>query len=207
MSDKDTVLAPLEQWSSTLFLVAGALLVVYSVLFAAEAFMDTYPAVRGSIGPLGYIVGFAGLLGLYPALADRSPKLAGAGAVFAAIGAVGWLVSLAGRSGILSGARGAVDAIEALFILLGMILAFLVFSLASIRTDVYSRTVGLLLLGPFLVNGVNFGIVIAGYASPEGRFVTSGLWALSYLAIGIALRTEDVPSERRAPAPAEAQHD
>lgn len=203
MADSDSVVAPLEQWSPKLFLAAGGVLAVYAALYGTEAFLDTFPAVRDVLGPAGYVIGFVGLLGLYPALADRSPKLARAGAFFAVLGIMGWLVSLVGRAGIVSGAPAAVDAIEAVFILIGMILAFLAFAAASLRTDIYSRTVGLLLLGPFLVNALNFGIVIAGYASPEGRFVTSGLWALSYLAIGIALSTEGIPAGRTEPQPVE----
>lgn len=203
MVDSNSVLAPLERWSSRLFLAAGAVLAVYATFYGTEAFLDTVPAVRDVLGPAGYIIGFVGLLGLYPALADRSPKLAHAGAFFAVLGIVGWLVSLLGRAGIVSGAPAALDATEALFILIGMILAFLAFATASLRTDIHSRMVGVLLLGPFLVNALNFGIVIAGYASPEGRFATSGLWALSYLAIGIALRTAGIPAGRTDPRPTE----
>lgn len=175
--------------------MAGALVVVYSSLYGMEAFFDSYPQIREFIGPIGYIIGFVGLLGLYPGLATRSPKLARTGAIFAAIGIVGFLVTIVIRAEVLASEPAAAGAIQGILILIGMILAYLVFSLTSLRTDLHSRVVGLILLGPFLVNGVNFGIVIAGYASPEGRFVTSGLWALSLLAIGVALHMENTPSE------------
>lgn len=201
MSAKNGTLAPLQRWSPALFLLTGVVLIGYASLFATEAFMDTYPAVRDFIGPVGYIIGFVGLLGLYPALTDRSPKLARAGAGFAVVGIVGWLVSIILRADLLGSEPEALGAVQAIAILIGMILAFLVFAIAVLRTDVHTRTVGLVLLGPFLVNLVNFGIISAGYASPEGRFVTSGLWALSYLAIGIALRNEGIEPCHSGPQP------
>jgi hypothetical protein len=111
-----------------LVLVAGAVLVIYAALHGLEAFMDVaYPMVRdGIIRPIGYVLGFVALLGLYPKAVDRSPKLARAGAVFAVLGAVGWFVtgfeSLAEHAGAdppaWLGAFG-------LLILLGFVLGYL----------------------------------------------------------------------------------
>lgn len=191
MTDREGNMATLEKWSPTLFLVAGAIVVVYSSLYGAEAFLGTYPAAREFIGSVGYIIGFVGLLGLYPALTDRSPKLARAGAAFAVLGIVGFLVSIVESAGILSGEPPAwLATSELLFILAGMVLAFIAFSVANLRSDAYSRTVSLLLIAPIVVMALNLAVVMAGLASPEARFLVSGLWGLSYLAIGVTLRTE-----------------
>lgn len=92
MGSNDSVLSSLDGKSPTLFLVGGASLVGYATLLGAGLFLDTsYSFVREVIlGPAGYVLGFLALLGLYPVLVDRNPKLARVGAVFAALGAVGW---------------------------------------------------------------------------------------------------------------------
>lgn len=83
-----------------------------------------------------------------------------------------------------------------LLIFLGIILGYLAFSVASLRTTALSRTTGLALLTPLLVMAMNISIVQLGYSSPEGQFAVSSGFALAHLAIGGALRTEEVPSER-----------
>jgi len=206
MADSTTMLAPLEKWSPRLFLVAGAVLVIYAALHRLEAFMDVaYPMVRdGIIRPIGYVLGFVALLGLYPKAVDRSPKLARAGAVFAVLGAVGWFVtgfeSLAEHAGADPPARlGAFG----LLILLGFVLGYLSVSVASRRADSLSRITGIMLLTPILVVVVNLVIAATGYTSPEGRFVVSSGFAVAHLAIGLSLRTEEVPTGRTEPRPIE----
>lgn len=206
MTESDSVLAPLDGKSPTLFLVAGGLLVVYAALHGLEAFMDVaYPVVRdGIIRPAGYVLGFVALLGLYPTVADRSPKLARAGAVFAALGAVGWFVtgveSLAEHTGADTPAWLGVFG---LLILLGFVLGYLSFSVASRRSETISRITGFVLLTPLLVVVVNLAIAAAGYASPEGRFVISSGFAVAHLAIGFSLQAEDGPTGRAEPRPTE----
>lgn len=199
MTDNDRVLAPLGKWSSVLFLSSGAVGLGYASLYGMEAFAGTYPAIRDFLGPVSYIIAFVGLLGLHSRLADRSPKLAHAGAVFAGLAIVGFLTSLLGSVGVISSdPPGWVSASQIIFILGGWVLSFLLFSIASLRTGVYPRFVGLILLAPIAVQALNIGVVIAGLASPEARLLNSGLWALSYLAIGIALRTQGVQTETAA---------
>jgi hypothetical protein len=176
--------------SSALLLVAGAVVAVYSSLYAVEAFAGSYPSARDVIGPVGYIVAFVGLIGLYPAFADRTPKLATGGAVFAGIGIVGYLMTIVGSFGVLSSEPAWFRGSMILLILSGMILAYLLLGVASLRSGVYSRTLGLSLLAPVPIMGLNLGVVVTGYSSAEARFLVSGLWALSFLAIGATLRTE-----------------
>jgi hypothetical protein len=55
-----------------------------------EAFLDITVEQKGL--EVGYVIGFLGLLGLYPTLADRRPWLARAGAVAAILGVVAFSV-------------------------------------------------------------------------------------------------------------------
>lgn len=187
----------LERWSPALFLVSGGLLVLYSSLYAADVFLGTtYPTVRDVLlGPPAYVIGFLGLLGLYPALREHTPKLAVAGAVFSVLGIVGWLISLLGRAEIVTGVP-VLDAAEIIFILTGFFLGFTVVGLAILRTSVHSRTVGLLLLLPAIVMVLNLAVVATGYSSNEARFLLSGAWGLSYVAIGYALDSDGATGGR-----------
>lgn len=201
----------LERWSPTLFLVAGVVLVVYSAFHGLEAFFDMdYPMVRDDIvRPIGYILGFAAVLGLYPKLASRSPRLARLGAVFTALAVVGWFIS-----GFLAPTRGLAMHLGVetpawlsafgILIALGFLVGLPSFGVASLRTDVYSRTVSLLLLAPIIVMAANFAIVGGGYTSPLARFVVSSGDALIILAIGLALRTGGRPTDHPEPQPMEA---
>lgn len=204
-------LKSLERWSPTLFLVSGAILVVYAMLHGLEAFLDIeYPMVRdGILRPVGYIIGFVALLGLYPRLADRSPKLARVGAVFTALGAVGWFVS-----GIIGSSRGLAAhlgfdppawlGVFGLLIMLGFLVGFPSFGIACLRTEAYPRIVGLILLAPIIVMAVNVGVVAGDILDLAiGRTVVSAGDALIILAVGFALETEAVPVGRAEPGPTE----
>lgn len=213
MGDSDGVLAPLDGKSPTLLLVAGGILVVYAVLHGMEAFLDSgYPMVRdGIVRPIGYVIGFVGVLGLYPSLADRSPKLARVGAIFTSLGAVGWFVS-----GFVGSSRGLAAHLGmdppawlgafGLLIMLGFVVGFPSFGVASLRTGVYSRTVGLVLLAPIVVMATNVAFVAGEFVDVAvGRFVVSTGDALIVLALGVVLRTGSAPTGSADPRPAEAR--
>lgn len=215
MSESDGMLAPLDGKSPTLFLVAGGILVVYAILHGTEAFLDTgYPMVRdGIVRPVGYVVGFVAVLGLYPSLSDRSPKLARVGAIFTSLGAVGWFVS-----GFVGSSRGLAAhlgmdppawlGVFGLLIMLGFVVGFPSFGVASLRTGVFSRTVGLVLLAPILVMGANVAFVTGEFVDTAvARFVVSTGDALIVLALGVVLRTGDAPAASAEPRPAEVHHD
>lgn len=210
-----TRLESLESCSPALFLVAGAILVVYATLHGTEAFLDAaYPMVRdGVIRPVGYALGFVAVLGLYPSLADRSPKLARVGGVFTALGTVGWVVmgfvgSSRGLAAHLGYAPPAWLGVFGLLIALGFVVGFPAFGVASLHTGQYPRTVGLLLLAPLLVMATNAAVVIGDFVAVAiGRFLVSTGDALIVLALGIALGTDGTPIDRAEPQPAEVHHD
>lgn len=190
MGSNGSVLSSLDGKSPTLFLVGGASLVGYTTLLGASMFLDkSYPLVREVIlGPAGYVLGFLALLGLYPVLVDRNPKLARVGAVFAALGAVGWIAM--GVTRLVEETGGVPPnwlGVFGLLIPLGFVFGYLVFGAASLRSDVYSRTVGLVLLSPLLGVVLNFVLKPVGVPLEEGRIIIVSWFALAHLAIGSAL--------------------
>lgn len=193
----------LEEWSPTLFLVAGGLLAVYAVLNGIGTFLDMAPTpmVRDVLlGPAGFFLGLAALLGLYPAAANWNVNLARAGAVFAALGAVGWLATPVTRFIEHSGGNppGWLGATGAL-IPLGFLFGFLIFSVASFRSDALSRAIGVALLLPVLGVFLNLGLKPSGLSIEVGRVIVTGWFALAHLAIGFTLRTETTPTDHGGP--------
>lgn len=201
MADSDGTSLPFERWSVLLWFGSGVVGIVYAALYGMEVFTGTYPAVRGFLGPIMNVLGFAALLGLYPVVVDRRPWLARIGGVCAVLALVGATVGFLAAAGVVSQEVFWVGASQLLFVVGGMSLGFLAFGVASLRSAIHSRTVGLLLLVPVAVMILNLGIVVAGYASPEGRLLVSGLWAVTYLAIGVTLRTDDTAADRPEPTP------
>lgn len=212
MPDSGGLLASLDGKSPLLFLVGGGLLVVYAILHGMEAFLDiAFPMVRdGIIRPIGYIIGFVGVLGLYPALVNRSPKLARTGAIFTALGVVGWFVS-----GFIGSSRGLAAhlgmdppawlGVFGLLIALGFVIGLPAFGVATLRTRVFSRAVGIILLAPLVVMAANVAFVAGEFVDlAVGRFVVSAGDALIILALGIALRTERTPTRHPDPQPVDA---
>ncbi len=211
MAGSDGVLAPLDGKSPTLFLVAGGLLVVFSALLGYEAVTNA-AAPEDVFGPPGFLFAMVGLLGLYPALADRSPRLARVSAIVAAVSAVGWLVITALAFGEAAGVVapledfGATGVVVLLAAGVTMVLAYLSSGVAVLRTGVHSRTLGLLVLAPPVI----FGVMLsqAALAAQFGLFseatmawsavVISGGQAVAHLGVGHLLRIEGVPADRAA---------
>lgn len=204
MARNTSVFDPLAGKSASLFLVGGGLVVVFASLLGYQAFVDGsagfHDGIASLFGPGGFALGFVGLLGLYPTLADKAPRLAGAGAVFATLGAVGGAVNAVGHVGTLAG----MDAPAwvgpfALLILLGMVPGYLSFAAAVLRTDGQSRTLGLLLCMPavlFVVMIVG-GIVTGGTAT--GAAVLASGQALAHVAIGYTLHTDSISKKHMSP--------
>lgn len=196
----------LEQRRSTLFFVAGGLLAIVAGLWAVEVFMNTDMKLARIVAPAGMAVAFVGLLGLYPGLVDRTPWLARAGAFFAAVGVVGTgvIAVIAGSQllGIIL-ARPTWANLFELPLLIGIVLGFITFGVASLRTDAYSRAVGLLLLVP----GILFPAVLVTVSVMGGDFpyvvhvIHNGADALVLLVVGYLLRPKDMPTDRAEPTP------
>lgn len=208
MTDSTDLVEPLQGKSARLFLAAGALLVIFAANTAARAFADSgVDAVHGFVGPAGFFVGLVGLVGLYPALADRSPRLARLAAAAAVIPLVGWVViagvGLGSAVGVLPGVSVVLPAVVFISVFPLTILAYLLFGVTSLRVDVHSRSVGVLLLAPAAV----FLTLMVGVQSPAipatetTEFVIDSGHALAHLAIGTALWTGRSPADHAGVAP------
>lgn len=206
MAGRNGVFDSLERWSGSAFVVAGVLLVVDAAIVAiqirtgAESLLILGQAFVGA----AWTVALIGLLGLYPALADRSRWLSRGGAVFAAIGvgvfAVMAVVSLVYYAGIPGGEYAEIGQFFIPGVLIGSVLGFVTFSVATLRTGTHSLTVGILLLVPPVLVVTNILRFIAGFQSTT---LTLGIVigdALAMLALGVALRNEPTPTDRVEPA-------
>jgi len=206
MRQFDTVWATLEQWSPKLYLFAGVLLVGYAVLNGITAFTDVaYVTVEDVVGPAGLLLGFVGLLGLYPTLADGRPILARAGAVCVSLGAVGFFgITMIGFAVLAGVASATVPAVMLFPVAVGMIPGYLSFSLASLRVGERFRPVGLLLLVPAVVFAAMlsqpFVYSTLGMFSEStmawSNFAISGGQAVAHLAIGYVLRARSSQAGR-----------
>lgn len=198
----------LEQWSATAFLAGGAILVGFAVSLAVIGILDG-SAPSNIFGGLGYMLAFLGLLGLYPGLADRSPRLARAGAVFAALGTVGFsLTFVAGVTEFMGIDLPAWVSDAQLLNIIGLVLGFLTVGVASLRTEAHSWLLGLLLLVPaviFAMNLVRVG-VLGPFTPSWAPFLLGSMQALTMLAIGYLLRTEPTTADHVESTLGEVRH-
>lgn len=184
----------LERWSPALFLISGVMLIVYATAQGLWAFTDLMPQKHGL--EIAYTLGFLGLLGLYPRVSRRSPTLARVGAIAAASGVIAIIyVSMNDYVQITGLVDGNLPGWELLRAtpLIGFILGYLAFGLASLRSSVYSRTVGLLLLLPGVITILMLASIITGHpllSQFQTVFVVSAGEAMAHLAIGTTLRSE-----------------
>lgn len=206
-------LKTLEPWSARLFLIGG-------VMFGVSASLTVVAMVTGAIQSnlvlgeafiaAGWIAPLLGLLGLYPALVERTPRLVKAGLVFAVIGLVAFLfLAVASIIAFVQGLQITEIPIPIAVLLPGIIagslLTFVAFSIASLKNEAYPRIAGLLMLVPSKIFVTNFLILPAilgpGPNPPEVGFLITGLLTLAMLAIGYVLRGVDAQVTRSEPVP------
>lgn len=195
----------LESRDSALFLVAGALLVVYGAFNGIDAFTaSAYPAVEDAFGTTGFVLGFLGLLGLFPKLVARSPRLARFGAGCAALGAAGFSVfavaSLGRIAGVLPEQQPSWAVVFLVMAALGMVPGYLSTGVASLRTGVLPRRVGLLLLTPAAIFAAMVTGGLTGYTPQWSAFLISSGQAIALLATGYTLRVGCLSTNHEMPA-------
>lgn len=181
----------LERHSPTLFLVAGILLVGYATLNGVTAL--TVRAVEQNPFQFGYVVGFLGLLGLYPRIGDVNPWLARVGGVAAVLGLVG--ISAITIGALTDFGAGSTESVPVgpLFIgmtLIGFVVGYLAFGVASLLSGRSARITGLVLVVPGVIVVLMLGHIAAGLDSEGTAFVISAGQAMAHLAIGATLRSE-----------------
>jgi len=194
----------LERRSPTAFLVAGALFVIFAVVWGLGTYTGLQPRPAVDVfGPVGWTAAFLGLLGLYPRLADRSPRAAQAGAVFVAVGVAGAAVTAVTALAELAGVVTDPPAWFAAFnlpIFVGIIPGFLAFGVATLSTGARSRTLGLLLLAPAVIFSVNFvRVLVLGPTTPQwAPFLLGAGQAAALLAVGYSLVSAGTPPDSAA---------
>lgn len=194
------------RWGVTAFLAAGGLLLLTTLLMVLTALTGTaWEMLPGITGFLGLVLLWVGVLGLYPRVADRTPRLAGTGVALVALsmvtvfvllvwGTLGHTLSIVPIPIVVIPAFGVVFVATFLMFALGTTL----FGVASLRSGRLPRAVGLLL---FALAGTWF--VMFGAGSMYGaKFpawfdsLTSGIMAVVTLAIWYQLRAGSVQSDR-----------
>lgn len=196
----------LEQWRVTAFLIGGLIFVVDAALLAIHIYSGTEPAALGqALVGASWTAAFIGLLGFYPSLADRSRWLAKIGGVFAVIGGITMAAMAAAMLGyatdILSGDPGTIAMYFLPGVFLGIVLGFGLYGAASLRTDIYSQNVGLLLLLLPITFLFNLGTGISGVGSLLTIFGVVCVLALTMLAIGYLFRTGKALAHREGVDP------
>lgn len=206
MSERTSVLTPLEEKSPTLFLIAGGLLVVFAANTGARTVADGgVPAIHSIVGPAGFFVGLVGLLGLYPGIASDGAILGRLAGIVAAIPLVGWFVitvwGIGNSIGVVPGMSVVIPGPVVIVVFLTTMLAYILFSIACLQSRSYSQSVGLAVLAP-AIPFLTLILVVQAFPPVEwGEFVIDSGHALAYLAVGIAVRAKVVPSTQTEPAP------
>lgn len=147
------------------------------------------------LGLGGIWVVLIGLIGFYPLVAESAPRLALGGVVTSAIGWVvltvglGWgiILDLTNQTTIAEGPPLGPQIFMSALVL--ALLSFLLYGVASSRTNTPSRTIGFALLLPFVAFLVLlaffFGGNLYGIEPPEGVIpALFGLAALGMIAVG-----------------------
>lgn len=195
----------LDQWSGTAFVVGGLLMVVDAVFVAANILTgsESFLLLGQSFVGGAWTIALIGLLGLYPGLADRSRWLSRAGALFTVIGVVVFATmaaaSLAYYAGLPPGEYSNIGMYFIPGVLIGSVLGFVTFSIASLRTDTHSWTVGILLLIPPILVLTNILRFIAGNESVLLTFAIVVADALTMLSIGYVLQSRSPATEPPKP--------
>lgn len=165
----------LEKWSAWVFLVAGVLMLVPSARSAIElvtaiSFSGT---ITGLFGFAGIVLSYIGLIGLSPQLIDETPRLAQTGLVLMGLPAIVIVVLIGWVIGTLI--VPAIPSMESTLPAPAMVFrsVFLLFALgttsfgvASLRSRVPSRTVGVLLL----ILAANWFVILVAMLVFSGTF-------------------------------------
>jgi hypothetical protein len=192
----------LETLRASAFTLAGSLLVASFLLPIGLAAVTDWAWASGIVLAGGAVIAAAvGLLGLYPPVTERTPRVALTGGLFAGIAGIAAL-SLVASIGIVLVAELAlrmslsrptgVFVVVALVMATGFALGFLLFGVGARRTDTIPRTVshllvlgGVSLLAPVLVELL--GLVYPVTTPPWVLFPILGGVALDTLVIGSVL--------------------
>lgn len=188
----------LERWSPITFLAAGGLFVLPTAIFGFGAATGAGNIVSPIVIFVLMLVVFAGLLGLYPGLAQEDSTLALGGVGLLSVTAVVIIFTLTAVT-LPFGPTFGKPHIQAIVttVVVGSTLTLATFGVASLRTGIHSRLVGSSLL---VLAAGDFSIFVAMlvYGDPTPAwvgFVVGVLFMVSLGSIGYVLRIEATPAE------------
>lgn len=193
----------LGRWCAVAFVVAGT--ARFSNMALTILYLNTNIPSPGWARSLTLAIAFGaalvGLFGFYPRLADSALRLSRAGVVAITLAAGSLLVAIIGD---LFGPTSPPGVLKLLpvSILVFSTLGFLLFGLASLQTDVPSRTVGVLLLVAaisLIVFAV--GITFTFVHSRTLALANSGAFAVALVATGYRIQTHPSPTSHAESAP------
>ena len=199
----------LERWRPRAFLIAGGLLIASPATKAVAVFTDgSLPVwlVVLLVFP-GLLVALAGTLGMYPQLADETPRLAFVGVTVTAVagGAVALLFTWILVSSVIPASGGVVDTAPPGLVFLSVMsltaMGFVLSGVASLRSASLSRSTGLLLLS-FAVPWIVILAVTPVYGSDLPGWVALAVYGpmpIVLLATGFRLRSETPWTDRDTP--------
>ena len=200
----------IEKWSEVMFLVAGVLFAGFVVVNIISWLTNMTAVWLGvaevGTGLLGLVASTIAVVGLYPRLNDRVPRLSGAGVVAfvgAIVGLVASVVWLVGIIGLENAPEAVPTALTALFSLSVLLIAagFLIFAIACLRTNIPSRRVGYLLIVPVIMWIWHYVALTIFGSTRIGTIIDYAVIAAAFLAIGYLLRTGSEPTRGAEPAP------
>ena len=186
-------LESLEAKAPILFLVGGALYAVFVANSVLTTYTGTSFSEANTFAQIGKAFIMVGTIGLFPTLATERPYLARAAAVVAAIPAIGWafvgMVGIAEAVGLISGHPD--PAFVPFVLLITKNLAFVLFGVTVLATDIHPKVIGVLLLVWASLLPL-WMTVLSGVPI----FVGDIIGLLVTLGVGVALLKADIPATR-----------
>lgn len=195
----------LERWRAVVFFASGlawflmALLNHYELEYTQDPLLFawlTEPLLVG--GAIGVMIA---MLGFYPLIKDEMPRLTGATAILLGLGVLSWIWYVVGntlewfivaqRSGTFGSTTTVAD-YPWLVVLLSIMLGFLIFSVACLRSGARLRIEGVVMLLPFLA-------ILVHAASgnfidmPDPVLLEWAVMGVVMLILGYRLRSGSVP--------------
>lgn len=198
-------LESMERWSPKLFFLGGVL-VLGSATTNGMIFFGGAPIPEAAglvLNMAGFVVALVGVLGFYPGLADRTPRVAHLGLAVVAAGIAGIAVLAVWAVAMLTVSAPEPSPVVALLSLFLMLAGLCLFGLGVLRTDAYPRPAGVLLLAFVAVLVVVFArsIVVGGDPSNAFIVVSEGLESAFLLGVGGSLSSPtSTGSEEPSPA-------
>lgn len=199
-------LESMERWSPRLFFLGGVLVLGSAtanglVFFAGAPFPEAGGLV---LNMAGFMAALVGVVGFYPGLVDRSPRVAQLSLAVVAAGIVGIAGLAVWAVAMLTVSVPEPSPVVALLSLFLMLVGLCLFGIGILRTDAYPRPAGVLLLAFVTVLIVVFGrsVVIGGEPANMFIIVSEGLESAFLLGIGYSLSGSPSSTGSETPSPA-----